>query len=591
MDDHKKFEFVRGGLTHEAELAKSETEIERIVKAISNLGIEINPALKGDEALKDAVVKLNSLKVPPAAVSNEKWDLAAKAAQARNLTAYELADLDKQLSSEESARVDVFNASDIASYASTHDGELPPGYTGSQSQSTYLKNQPKKKKNDNYDEAQSQAFSQIKSQARRRSTYYFKDLASRGKIQASRAANWAWKGIGQLGGAVVGGVNGFIGSFTGGLGLLLVAAVAIIEILAILYLLTAFVVVIFIFIIQSGAYVIPPADPLPGAGSNSGTYEGGVKTSLYIDITKTANPAGPFENSDLPLTIEYTVTISAKRGSLSNIQFTNECEVFNKSGTFNCNGQLPPEEEMPGTIDPGEPYIFTYTNTYENPGVGGGLSFDNSIVSDTFTVIADAAGATNEEASAFASIIIGDPPADCPSGWPVLPSSSITIGQGPWGGFSHVEKKIEPNKSLGYGWEAIDAGASTGTSVVATHNGKLEIYLCPATGCVNYGLHVRIEGICNGKAFESVYAHMSFIDGSLVNGQQVTKETFLGKTGATGFTNGQPHIHYEFRPQTNGNISGSYPEFSVPPVMSSTPYVPEPVPRECDNFQCGVSIP
>lgn len=176
---------------------------------------------------------------------------------------------------------------------------------------------------------------------------------------------------------------------------------------------TPVVIVLILFIINSGAYIVPPS-PL--------TIEN--IASPYIGIEKTADPSGPFENTDLPLKIKYTVTITSKKETLSNIQITNECQVYLESGSQKC--QAPP-------IVRNEPISggSSFTTTYE---VIYNTTYKDAIVIDTINVTADTENSGLQSSSGSASITIGDPPSDCliidgnwPSGYKSNMQSAIGI--------------------------------------------------------------------------------------------------------------------------------------------------------------------
>jgi|GEM_PF-5153397 len=174
-------------------------------------------------------------------------------------------------------------------------------------------------------------------------------------------------------------------------------------VLAGLALLTALIVLI----INSGAYITP----LP-------TKTFGDIESPYIDLEKVANPEcldGPGSScGDLPGDVTYTIRIRAKKSTLTNVHIANEYRVVGEGSS----GALPPAPaiDIPVIISPTEPYEFSYTMTY-------GEDLDNSIVIDTVTVYADVPEQPGIAAATSASVVIGNPPIDCP-----LPGGHITWG-------------------------------------------------------------------------------------------------------------------------------------------------------------------
>jgi len=159
---------------------------------------------------------------------------------------------------------------------------------------------------------------------------------------------------------------------------------------------TPFVIASILFIINSGAYVVPRSPSLtPYAMENP-----------YIGIEKEASPSGPFENSDLPLTVTYTITIAARRGTLTNIEFLYDCQVIGSN--VNCPSPNPAIPDAPSLISPVEPYSFAYSQTYSGSG------YHDSFVLDTFTVTADTDEVQGTQAADSATISIGNPPVLCP---------------------------------------------------------------------------------------------------------------------------------------------------------------------------------
>lgn len=163
--------------------------------------------------------------------------------------------------------------------------------------------------------------------------------------------------------------------------------------LIIIFVVIPIIVALFMFIINSGAYVVPPTVGIMG------------DTSPYIGIVKTPIPAGPFENTDLPKTITYEVVITAKKGPLTNVKIGYDCVVIS-SNKSNC----PAITEIPTfveSISPSNPFTFTYTSTYD------GAYSDSSII-DTIAVTADTSLQSGVMADGSASVTFGSPPISCP---------------------------------------------------------------------------------------------------------------------------------------------------------------------------------
>jgi len=295
-------------------------------------------------------------------------------------------------------------------------------------------------------------------------------------------------------------------------------------------------VAIIMFIINSGAYVVP---------AKPSTISAQELISPYIDVTKTANPAGPFKNSELPLEIEYTVEIKAKKSGLTNIQINDNCTVTKKNSSPSCPSissgtKIPTGDEIPKNITTSQSFSFKYKRSYSSP------TFEDSLIIDTISVVADVPEQKNVESASSAIIKIGNPPEQCPSGWPV--SGVYPLTQGPGGSYSH--------SSI----QAIDIGTPIGTPVKATHSGTATVVY---TSNAYRPLYVDIISTCNGKQFKSRYAHL--VAATVTTGKSVTKGQTIGNSGSDGTG---PHLHYEFRES---------------PLPMTVPYIPKYVPANCDH--------
>ncbi|OGM19853.1 hypothetical protein A2686_01320 [Candidatus Woesebacteria bacterium RIFCSPHIGHO2_01_FULL_38_10] len=324
-------------------------------------------------------------------------------------------------------------------------------------------------------------------------------------------------------------------------------------------LITTFFVIFSLLIINEGAYLVP---------YNPDVLEPYITKSDYISVEKTANPSSA-DNSDLPLTVNYEVRITAKQGSLANIRFQSTCSGSSRTQpTLGCpsainitaNGQtvdtFPPP--APSIISPTEPFVITYQHMFPQG------TFNDSLIVDTFTVIADAPGAANETSSDSASVCIGDCPKNCPSGWP-LSSGYVTQGAYTPGGYSH------------HTMEAIDIGAS-GRPTFTTHTGVVRILYDSCEGN-----QVHVVSTCEGREFFSEYSHLEAT--SVSTGTTVRVGDVIGISGNTGSCTTGPHLHYRFRYTDFSNPS--YP--NNPPYMW-TSYIPNNVPRSCTSTaSCNTS--
>lgn len=212
-------------------------------------------------------------------------------------------------------------------------------------------------------------------------------------------ATGAAAGLGQMAmnakGTVTGGAN-FIQSVSFGLTNVALPAIGMPLVIALIS--VPILIVIIIFIINSGAYIVPPRPP----------RFTGIVESPHIGVEKTATPDCLDRSGcpNLPGSITYNIKVTAKKGSLTNIKFENSYQVLGEGS----GSPFPdiPDLDTPETISPMEPYIFSYTLSF-------GEELDDSIIIDTLKVTADAPEQSGAVASDVASVIIGDPPASsCP---------------------------------------------------------------------------------------------------------------------------------------------------------------------------------
>ena len=269
-------------------------------------------------------------------------------------------------------------------------------------------------------------------------------------------------------------------------------------------------VVITLFIINSGAYIVPP--------SGSSVEPG----NPYVEVKKTVVPNTPHENTDIPFSVDYTITISAKKDTLTNIVFRDDCKVNKTGSSPACPTPSQPIPDAPGSISPAVPFTFSYSLRFDSH------DFDDSTVVNTFTVAADTAGQGNILSSTSATVVIGAAPMNCPNdAWPLAGDAGMSlVSQGPNGAWSHS------------GMEAIDIGVD-GTPIVAIHNGTV------STGENSCGRWVTVASTC-GSSFVSMYGHLGAI--TVSNGQNVTVGQELGISDNSGYPacSTGPHLHFEF---------------------------------------------
>ena len=92
---------------------------------------------------------------------------------------------------------------------------------------------------------------------------------------------------------------------------------------------------------------------------------------------------------------------------------------------------------------------------------------------------------------------------------------------------------------LGYNkqHEGVDFGAPTGTPVLAAGEGR--VVACGWSGGYGNRVHIRHSG-----GYETVYAHLKFINKNIKPGAAVSQRQVLGGVGMTGSATG-PHLHFE----------------------------------------------
>lgn len=96
-----------------------------------------------------------------------------------------------------------------------------------------------------------------------------------------------------------------------------------------------------------------------------------------------------------------------------------------------------------------------------------------------------------------------------------------------------------------HGYNGVDFGAPTGTSVVAAAPGT--VILSKGDGGWNggYGNYVIIS---HGNGTQTLYSHMSSVSVSV--GDELSRGDYIGAIGSTGKSTG-PHLHFEVRGATN----------------------------------------
>lgn len=384
-------------------------------------------------------------------------------------------------------------------------------------------------------------------------------------------------GIGTLG--LLGGTAGLAtagAGFVGGIRFLAknIIGPSIIAPIAITMLVLPVLVAFIMFVINSGAYIVPPTPAtLRDVGKVISPYIGVQKEIVKVidkNGTELSNYKEGVENESLPITAFYKVTITAKKGPLTNISISDKCVVRKENNPPSCPTSNP---VIPSTIEditPGTPGSFEFEMQFTTPS-----SMDTR-TTNTITITADTPEQPSATAAGSASLKIGDPPEDCPADWPIYPDNEpyLEIYQGPHtsGGTHDVIEAIDifsPDEPSNL--------AIIGNLVKATHQGTTVV----GSGG-NYGRYVDITSSCtttNGSSVEvtSRYAHLSAVSSGVITGGSVEKDEVIGLAGSSGTA--YPHLHYEFRPAPG-------------PVPMDPPYLPVSIPDGCFNAggnYCGVT--
>ena len=326
----------------------------------------------------------------------------------------------------------------------------------------------------------------------------------------------------------LGAIGASIGGLFTALGGIIIAPIAMPILITLLSL--PVIVALILFIINSGAYVVPP------------TATTGLSSNPYIQVDKVVNPAGPFQNSNLPLKISYNVKITAKKSTLTNISIKDDCQIVTLSNTKKCPSNTPSVSDIPSEIVTSGPYSYSYETNYS------GDEYKDSLVINTITVDADTVDGGHQEVIGTATIKIGNPPEDCPSGaWPVAGNIGLNeVTQGP----------LAPSCSHQFLKNAIDIGIA-GEPIIAVHSG---IATVGEDSCV--GKYIKITSTCGSTKFSSLYGHLGAV--SIKNGQRVTLGQSLGISDNTGSCTTGSHLHFEFQTPSVPTVQKPYLIRNIP---------------------------
>ncbi len=273
----------------------------------------------------------------------------------------------------------------------------------------------------------------------------------------------------------------------------------------------------------------------------------------FFAVTKSTNRP-TLENTDLPATVTFTITLRAKDTSLTAIGITDRININGEFvNNFSIAPQLGPEcANPPEQLEPQTSWSCNFNYEIRN---SDSRVFDNSLLINTVTIAANPEGAERLTSSASTSVTIGDPPADCPRGWP----TTGDITQGPEGRSSHAENSVLYN---GIGMESLDIAGGIGVPVYATFNGTVMNINRPESP-LNKVINIAVTG-CGDLTLVS-YIHLK--DVNVAASQQVTFGQLIGTQGNPG---GGAHLHYQFNQDNNRSVN----------IID---YIPVSIPRNCDD--------
>lgn len=117
------------------------------------------------------------------------------------------------------------------------------------------------------------------------------------------------------------------------------------------------------------------------------------------------------------------------------------------------------------------------------------------------------------------------------------------------------------NSKIGGIGQAYDIAQDSPQEIYSSHNGITETGFLSKDGG-GWGNYVKIK---SPSGYYTVYAHLSNIDPSIVNGKTTERGQFLGYTGDTGNSTGR-HLHYEY---SGGYIKDIVPNGDIVEVQDS----------------------
>ncbi len=264
-------------------------------------------------------------------------------------------------------------------------------------------------------------------------------------------------------------------------------------------------VVIILFIINSGAYVYPPSTTNPpGAPS-------GIIQSEYINLIKKAD-VDKIPNLTTTKEINYTIQITPKKGAVTIKSIENK---YNITGGNNPNPIQSPDlsSYVGNTINPSQTLTISYKINVDP-------SHNNSIIEDIVIIVVTTSDGKDSTASTSYSIMIGSPPVDCP-----IPNGKITwwsYQPGDENGTRHGNNRYWGSYSC-RSWPLPQSTGCYGPSDPSASDNKC---FKETSKCSYYGYAIDVVGS------NSVYAPM-------IGGKQLTWNCsygFANGGGSAGYT-------------------------------------------------------
>jgi len=255
--------------------------------------------------------------------------------------------------------------------------------------------------------------------------------------------------------------------------------------------------------ITASAFLIPESEQFAG--------------SPYIQLSKTGDFIGNEETGIGE--IIYQINVGAQDEALTEVKISDQLSTRCLNDQLKINSE--PLESPPEIINSGDSWETSYNVKTEG-------SFKDCLIINKITVLAKVESQPDEvqEKSSTYVIQIGNPPDDCPYGWPT--SGVITSLPG------------EPR--VGHTHAGIDIANVKGTPIYSTHGGSASYGEGGAKG-----KYVEIVGSCNGQVFQTVYYHLSAIKINSVDISSCSEIGLMGNTGNSYGPNGGYHLHYEIR--------------------------------------------